>query len=220
MLWHIELTFCKWICFTVLQIKFECCQFASIVVGVMPLLELRILEIHSFPHFSLTCFDISSWNFTYDFVFIILQIKFECCAFASIFVWVMPHLGLRILEIQFSVLFSYVFDIWSWNFSYDFVWCTIDKCPSGSPSVYWYSALSCYMHRQNLKFKMWRWFLKCVSCRKVLYKNSLLKCSWRAYYAPLAVRRYIFYNKYQNSSHWFKKNRREIQINTFIRKGM
>ena len=68
MLWHIELKFCIWLCFTVLQIKFECRQFASSFVGVMPLLELRILEIHSFPHFSLTCFDILRWNFTYDFV--------------------------------------------------------------------------------------------------------------------------------------------------------
>ena len=31
-------------------------------------LELRILEIHSFPNFSPTCFDILSWNFAYDFV--------------------------------------------------------------------------------------------------------------------------------------------------------
>ena len=68
MLWHIELKVCIWLCFTVLQIKFECCQFASIGVGVMPLLELRILKIHSFPHFSLTCFDILSSNFAYDFV--------------------------------------------------------------------------------------------------------------------------------------------------------
>ena len=55
-------------CFTVLQIKFECRQFASIFVGVMPLLVLRILKIHSFTYFSLTCFDILSWNFTFDFV--------------------------------------------------------------------------------------------------------------------------------------------------------
>ena len=34
----------------------------------MPLLELRILEIHSFSHFSLTSFDILSLNFAYDFV--------------------------------------------------------------------------------------------------------------------------------------------------------
>ena len=27
---------------------------------------IRILEIHSFPYFSLTCFDILSWNFAYD----------------------------------------------------------------------------------------------------------------------------------------------------------
>ena len=68
MLWHIELKFFIWLCFTVLQIKFECRQFASILGGVMPLLELRILEIHSFPHFSPTCFDILSWYFAYDFV--------------------------------------------------------------------------------------------------------------------------------------------------------
>ena len=60
--------FRTWLCSNVLQIKFECRQFASSFVGVMPLLELRILEIHSFPHFSLTCFDILSWNFAYDFV--------------------------------------------------------------------------------------------------------------------------------------------------------
>ena len=68
MLWHIELKFYIWLCFIVLQIKFECHQFVSMFVGVMPLLELRILEIHGFPHFSLTCFDILSWNFAYDFV--------------------------------------------------------------------------------------------------------------------------------------------------------
>ena len=34
----------------------------------MPLCELGILEIFSFPHFSLTCFDVLSWNLAYDFV--------------------------------------------------------------------------------------------------------------------------------------------------------
>ena len=67
-LWHIELKFCTWLCFTVLQIKFECRQFASIFVGVMSLLECRILKILSFPHFSLTHLDILSWNFAIDFV--------------------------------------------------------------------------------------------------------------------------------------------------------
>ena len=66
MLWHIELKFSIWVCFTVLQIMFECHQFVSIFVGIMPLLELRILEIHNFLHFSLTCFNILSWNFAYD----------------------------------------------------------------------------------------------------------------------------------------------------------
>ena len=63
-----ELKFCIWRCFTVLQIKFQCAQFPSIFVGDMPLLECRILKIHSFPHFSLTRFDTLSWNFAFDFV--------------------------------------------------------------------------------------------------------------------------------------------------------
>ena len=68
MLWHIELKFCTWLCFDVLQIKFDCRHFASIFEGVMPLCELRIKVMCSFLHFSLTCFDILSSNFAYDFV--------------------------------------------------------------------------------------------------------------------------------------------------------
>ena len=67
-LWHIELKYCTWLCFDVLQIKFDCRHFASIFEGVMPLCELRIKVMCSFPHFSPTCFDILSWNFAHDFV--------------------------------------------------------------------------------------------------------------------------------------------------------
>ena len=58
MLWQIDLKFCTWLCFDVLQIKFDCRHFVSIFEGVMPLCELRILVMCSFPHFSPTCFDI------------------------------------------------------------------------------------------------------------------------------------------------------------------
>ena len=60
MLWHIELKFCTWLCFDVLQIKFDCRHFVSIFEGVMPLCELRIKVMCSFPHFSPTCFNILS----------------------------------------------------------------------------------------------------------------------------------------------------------------
>ena len=68
MLWHIELKFCTWLCFDVLQINFDCRHFASTFEGVMPLCELRIKVMCSFPLFSPTCFDILSSNFAYDFV--------------------------------------------------------------------------------------------------------------------------------------------------------
>ena len=63
----------------------------------MPLLELTILEIHSFPHFSLTCFDILSSNFAHDFVILYYrsslsvvnfrQVLCELCPFCNLQYW-------------------------------------------------------------------------------------------------------------------------------------
>ena len=65
----------------------ECRQFASIFVGVMPPLELRILEIHSFQHFSLTCFDMLSLDFSHDF--------FKCTIYQDRVSSLCAHLVLR-----------------------------------------------------------------------------------------------------------------------------
>ena len=121
MLWHIELKFCTWLCSNVLQIKYECRQFVSSFVGVMPLLELKLLEIHSFPHFSLTCFDILSWNGVYDFVLLyyrssssvvnLRQFLWKLCLF-----W-----NLNYLKYSFPHFSLTCFDILSWNFAHDFV---------------------------------------------------------------------------------------------------
>ena len=130
MLWHIELKFCTWLCYTVLQIKFECCQFASIFVGVMPLLELRILEIQFSSLFSNMLWHIEL-KFCIWLCFTVLQIKFECCQFASIFVAVMPLFELRILKIHSFLHFSLTcFDILSWNFAHDFVLLKYRQRPS------------------------------------------------------------------------------------------
>ena len=117
-LWHIELKFCIWLCFTVLQIKFECRQFASMFVGVMPLLELRILEMHSFPHFSLTPFNILSWMFAYYFVF--LNYRSECRQFAS-FLELCLFSNLEYCKYSFLHFSLTRFDILSWNFANDLV---------------------------------------------------------------------------------------------------
>ena len=107
MLWHIELKFCTWLCSNVLHIKFECRQFATIFVGVMPLLELKLLEIQFSALFSYMLWHIEL-KFCIWLCFTVLQIKFECRQFATIFVGVMPLLELKLLEIQFSALFSYM----------------------------------------------------------------------------------------------------------------
>ena len=77
-------------------------------MGVMPLLELRILEIHSFPHFSLTCFKILTW---------ILHMTLFYCTTGQ--VWVSsicvnfygsytPFGTQNTENTQFSALFSYM----------------------------------------------------------------------------------------------------------------
>ena len=121
MLWRIEFKFCIWLCFNVPQSKFECRHFASIFVGVMPLCELRILEIHSFPHFSLTCFDILSWNFAYDVVLLyyrssssvvnLRQFLWESCPFLNLEYW--KYTG----NTHFSLT---PLNILSWKFAYYF----------------------------------------------------------------------------------------------------
>ena len=68
MLWRFELKFGMSLSCYEHSIKFECRQFPSSFVGVMPLLELKIQEIHRFPQFSPTCFDILRWNVAYDFI--------------------------------------------------------------------------------------------------------------------------------------------------------
>ena len=105
MLWHIELKFCIWHCLTVLQIKFECRQFVLIFVGVMPLLELRIQVIHSFPRFSLTCFDILSWNFAYDFVLRYYRSSLSVVNFCKSYA---PFGTKNTENTQFFALFSYM----------------------------------------------------------------------------------------------------------------
>ena len=105
MLWHTALKFCIRLCGTVLQIKFERHQFPSIFVGVMPLLELKILEIQFSAVFSYMLWHIEL-KFCIWLYFTVLQIKFECRQFLSILIGVMPLLGLKILEIQFSAVFS------------------------------------------------------------------------------------------------------------------
>ena len=118
MLWHIEFKLYIWLCFNVPQSKFECRHFASIFVGVMPLCELRILEIHSFPHFSLTCFDIVSWNFAYAFALLYYRSSSIVVNFCGSY----APLELRILEIHSFPRFSLKpFHILSLKFAYYFL---------------------------------------------------------------------------------------------------
>ena len=100
---HMTLFYCTTDQVSVLSISVNFCRSYS------PL-ELRILEIHSFPHFSLTRFDILSWNFAYDFVLLYYRSSSSVINFRQFFLGVMPLLECKILTMQFSALSSYT--IW------------------------------------------------------------------------------------------------------------
>ena len=171
MLWHIELKFCIWLCFTVLHIKFECRQFRQFLWELCPFwnseywkYSFLIFLLHALTYWAeilhmtlLYCTTdqvrVSSicanfygsyapfgtqntentqfsallsymlWHIELKFCiwlyFTVMQIKFECRLFASIFVGAMPLLELRILEIHFSALFSYMLGHIELNF---FIW--------------------------------------------------------------------------------------------------
>ena len=121
MLWHVELKFCTWLCFNVLQSKFECHLFASIFEGVMPLCELRIREIHSFPHFSPTCFDILSWNFAHDFVLMYYRASLSVISLRQFLKELCLFWNLEYRKYSFPQFSPACSEILSWNFAHDFV---------------------------------------------------------------------------------------------------
>ena len=103
-LWHIELKFCISICFTVLQIKFECLLFALIFLGDMPLLELRIFLWELCPFWNL-----EYWKYTVFYTFLlraltylvetlhmtlfnVQKITFECHNSVSVWLSVRPSI--------------------------------------------------------------------------------------------------------------------------------
>ena len=114
--------FVIWLCFNVPQSKIEFRHFASIFVGVMPLCELKIFEIHSFPHFSLTCFDILSWNFAYDFVLLYYRSSLSIVNLRK-FLWELcPFWNLEYWKYTvFRTFLLHPFTYWAESFAYYFV---------------------------------------------------------------------------------------------------
>ena len=137
MLWHIEFKFCIWLCFNVPQSKFKCRNFASIFVGVMPLIELRILEIHSFPHFSLTCFDILSWNFAYDFVLLYYRSSSSVVNYRQFLLELCPFWNLEYWKYTvFRTFLLHPLAYWAESLLITLFFCTTDQVWVSSICVY------------------------------------------------------------------------------------
>ena len=128
---------CIWLWFNVPQSKFECRYFASIFDGVMPLCELRILEIHSFPHFSLTCFDILSWNFAYDFVLLYYRSSSSVVNLHQFFLELCPFWNLEYWKYTvFRTFLLHSSTYWAERLHITLFFCTTDQVWISSICVY------------------------------------------------------------------------------------
>ena len=136
MLWHIELKFCTWLCFNVLQIKFECRQFPSIFEGVMPLYELTIHVMCSFPHFSPTCFDILSWNFAHDFILLYYRSSLSVVNLHEFFLELCPFWNLEYWKYAvFRTFLLHALTYWAEILHFTLFYITTDPVRVSSISV-------------------------------------------------------------------------------------
>ena len=118
MLWHIELKFCIWLCFTVLQIKFECRQFLCELYPFWNPEYWKYSVFRTFFWHASTYWAenlhmaLFYWNKDQ------LRLSSICVNF---FVGVMPLLELWILEIR-SLLFTYM--LWHIELKF-FMWLSL-----------------------------------------------------------------------------------------------
>ena len=149
MLWHIELKFCTWLCFNVLQIKFECRHFASIfirpsgriMVWWCPSVRPSGSPSARFPNFSPTCFDILSWNFAHDFVQMyyrsslsvvnLRQFLWELCPFWNLNYWKYT---------VFRTFLLHALTYWAEILHRTLFYCTTDQVRVSSISVNFYGS--------------------------------------------------------------------------------
>ena len=102
-------------------------NFLRFFVGVMPLLELRILEMHSFPHFSLTCFDILRWNIAYDFVLLYYRSSSSVVNFRQFLMKLNPFLNLEYWKSTvFRTFLLHALTYWAEILHISLFYCTTD----------------------------------------------------------------------------------------------
>ena len=94
----------------------------------MPLLECRILKIHSFPHFSLTCFDILSWNFAYDFVLLYYRSSLSVVNFHQFLLELCPFWNVEYWKSTvFHTFLLYALTYWAEILHFSLFYCTTDQ---------------------------------------------------------------------------------------------
>ena len=140
MLWHIELKFCIWLCFTVLQIKFECRQFLSIFVGVMPL------------------FIRPSSDGTYYGMVMSVRPGLRPSVRPSVHPSVRPSIRPSVRH-SFPHFSPTCFDILIWNFVYHFIFMHVRSSSNAINFRHFLQELCSFLTSNSFKYAVFRTFL-------------------------------------------------------------
>ena len=133
----------------------------------MPLSELRILEIRSFPHFSPTSFDIESWNFAYDFVLLSFRSSSTPVTLRQFFIRPSSdgtYYGM-VMSVRPSVRHSFphfsptCFDILIWNFVYHFIFMHVRSSSNAINFRHFLQELCSFLTSNSFKYAVFRIFL-------------------------------------------------------------
>ena len=204
MLWHIKLKFCIWLCFTVLQIKFEFHQFAFIFVGVVPLLDLRILEIHSFPHFSLTCFDILSWNFAYDFVFLYYRSSSSVVNLHQFLKDLCPFWNIEYLKYAvFRFFLQHALTYWAEILHMTLFYCTTDSSLSVATLRQFLKELCLFLNLEYRKYSFQQFSPTCFDILSWNFNDDFVLMYYRSNSCVVNLRQFLWeLCPFWNSEYW------------------
>ena len=102
----------------------------------MPLFNFKLLQICSFPLFSPLCFDISGWNFAYDFVLLYYRTSSSVVNFRQFLLELCPFWNLEYCKhTVFRTFLLHALTYWAEILHLTLFYCTTDQVPVSSICV-------------------------------------------------------------------------------------
>ena len=108
-------------------------NFRQFLMELCPLFNFKLLQICSFPHFSPSCFDVSSWNLAYDFVLLYYRTSSSVDDFRQFLLELCPFWNLKYTVFRTFLLHALTY--WAEILHLTLFYCTTDQVSVLSISV-------------------------------------------------------------------------------------